>query len=232
MDKAFYQAPLGLEEEGSPLEIDIVNPEMVTLDDGSVEITIEPGEEDEGEGGFSENLAEILPDNVLSSLSSELTGHFETDVNSRKDWIDSFVKGLELLGLKYEERSEPWEGACGVFHPLLNEAAIKFQSETIMEVFPAAGPVKTQILGKVTREKEEAAARVRDEMNYQLTEAMVEYRPEHERLLYSLGLSGSAFKKVYFDPSLNRQVAIFIPAEDVVVPYGRQTLRARSVLRM
>ena len=226
MDKAFYQAPLGLEEEGSSLEIDIVNPEMVTLDDGSVEITIIPEEEGESEGEFSENLAEILPDNVLSSLSSELTGHFETDVNSRKDWIDSFVKGLELLGLKYEERSEPWEGACGVFHPLLNEAAIKFQSETIMEVFPASGPVKTQIIGKVTREKEEAAARVRDEMNYQLTEAMVEYRPEHERLLYSLGLSGSAFKKVYFDPSLNRQVAVFIPAEDVVVPYGASNIES------
>jgi hypothetical protein len=226
MDKAFYQAPLGLDEEESPLEIDIVNPEMVTLDDGSVEITIVPGEEDEGGGEFNENLAEILPDNVLSSLASELTGHFETDVNSRKDWIDSFVKGLELLGLKYEERSEPWEGACGVFHPLLNEAAIKFQSETIMEVFPAAGPVKTQILGKVTREKEEAAARVREEMNYQLTEAMVEYRPEHERLLYSLGLSGSAFKKVYFDPSLNRQVAVFIPAEDVVVPYGASNIES------
>jgi hypothetical protein len=225
MDKAFYQAPVGLEEEESPLEIDIVNPEMVTLDDGSVEITISP-EEDVEEGDFNENLAEILPDNVLSSLSSDLTGYFEADVNSRKDWIDSFVKGLELLGLKYEERSEPWEGACGVFHPLLNEAAIKFQSETIMEVFPAAGPVKTQILGKVTREKEEAAARVRDEMNYQLTEAMVEYRPEHERLLYSLGLSGSAFKKVYFDPSLNRQVAVYIPVEDVVVPYGASNIES------
>jgi hypothetical protein len=226
MDKAFYQAPVGLEEEESPLEIDIVNPEMVTLDDGSVEITIIPEDEDVEEGDFNENLAEILPDNVLSSLSSDLTGYFEADVNSRKDWIDSFVKGLELLGLKYEERSEPWEGACGVFHPLLNEAAIKFQSETIMEVFPAAGPVKTQILGKVTREKEEAAARVRDEMNYQLTEAMVEYRPEHERLLYSLGLSGSAFKKVYFDPSLNRQVAVYIPVEDVVVPYGASNIES------
>jgi hypothetical protein len=226
MDKAFYQAPVGLEEEESPLEIDIVNPEMVTLDDGSVEITIIPEDEDVEEGDFNENLAEILPDNVLSSLSSDLTGYFEADVNSRKDWIDSFVKGLELLGLKYEERSEPWEGACGIFHPLLNEAAIKFQSETIMEVFPAAGPVKTQILGKVTREKEEAAARVRDEMNYQLTEAMVEYRPEHERLLYSLGLSGSAFKKVYFDPALNRQVAVYIPAEDVVVPYGASNIES------
>lgn len=225
MDKALYEAPMGLDEGESELDIEIVNPDMVTLDDGSVEITIEPDEED-AEGEFNENLAEVLPESVLSSLSSELVDFFDTDVNSRKDWVETYIKGLELLGLKYEERSEPWEGACGVFHPLLNEAAIKFQSEAIMETFPAAGPVKTQIVGKVTREKEEAAARVRDEMNYQLTEAMVEYRPEHERLLYTLGLSGSAFKKIYFDPSLNRQVAIFIPAEDVVVPYGASNIES------
>ena len=225
IDKALYEAPMGLDEGEGELDIEIVNPDIVTLDDGSVEITIEPEDED-AEGEFNENLAEVLPDNVLSSLSSELVDLFDTDVNSRKDWVETYIKGLELLGLKYEERSEPWEGACGVFHPLLNEAAIKFQSEAIMETFPAAGPVKTQIVGKVTREKEEAAARVRDEMNYQLTEAMVEYRPEHERLLYTLGLSGSAFKKVYFDPSLNRQVAIFIPAEDVVVPYGASNIES------
>ena len=226
MDKAFYQAPLGLDEEAeSPFELEIENPDIVTLEDGSVEITIEP-EDDEEEGGFNENLAETLPDNVLSSLSSELVAFFDTDVNSRKEWVETYIKGLELLGLKYEERTEPWEGACGVFHPLLNEAAIKFQSEAIMETFPAAGPVKTQIVGKVTRDKEEAAARVRDEMNYQLTEAMVEYRPEHERLLYTLGLAGSAFKKIYFDPSLNRQVAVFVPAEDVVVPYGASNIES------
>lgn len=226
MDKALYTAPMGLDEgDESPLDIEIESPDIVTLEDGSVEITIEP-EDDMEEGGFNENLAETLEDNVLSSLSSELVDFFDTDVNSRKDWVETYIKGLELLGLKYEERSEPWEGACGVFHPLLNEAAIKFQSEAIMETFPAAGPVKTQIVGKVTREKEEAAARVRDEMNYQLTEAMVEYRPEHERMLYTLGLSGSAFKKIYFDPSLNRQVAIFIPAEDVVVPYGASNIES------
>lgn len=227
MDKALYEAPMGLDEGlGEPeLDIEIESPDIVTLEDGSVEITIAPEDED-AEGGFNENLAETLDDSVLSSLSSELVDLFDTDVNSRKDWVETYIKGLELLGLKYEERSEPWEGACGVFHPLLNEAAIKFQSEAIMETFPAAGPVKTQIVGKVTREKEEAAARVRDEMNYQLTEAMVEYRPEHERLLYTLGLSGSAFKKIYFDPSLNRQVAIFIPAEDVVVPYGASNIES------
>ena len=226
MDKAFYQAPLGLEDDAEPeLEVEIENPDIVTLEDGSVEITIEP-EDDEEEGGFNENLAETLKDNVLSSLSSDLLALYDTDVNSRKDWVETYIKGLELLGLKYEERTEPWEGACGVFHPLLNEAAIKFQSEAIMETFPAAGPVKTQIVGKVTRDKEEAAARVRDEMNYQLTEAMVEYRPEHERLLYTLGLAGSAFKKIYFDPSLGRQVAVFVPAEDVVVPYGASSIES------
>ena len=225
IDKALYEAPEGLNEVTEPeLEIDIVNPEMVTLDDGSVEITIIPGDEEGGEGDFNENLAESLPDNVLSSLSSELTALFEADVASRKDWVDTYVKGIELLGLKYEERAEPWEGACGVFHPLLNEAAIKFQSETIMETFPAAGPVKTQIVGKVTRDKEEAAARVREDMNYQLTERMVEYRPEHERMLYSLSLSGSAFKKVYYDPALRRQVSLYIPSEDVVVPYGASNI--------
>jgi len=225
IDKALYEAPEGLSEATEPeLEIDIVNPEMVTLDDGSVEITIIPGDDEDGEGDFNENLAESLPDNVLSSLSSELTSLFEADVASRKDWVDTYVKGIELLGLKYEERAEPWEGACGVFHPLLNEAAIKFQSETIMETFPAAGPVKTQIVGKVTRDKEEAAARVREDMNYQLTERMVEYRPEHERMLYSLSLSGSAFKKVYYDPALRRQVSLYIPSEDVVVPYGASNI--------
>ena len=226
VDRALYQAPEGLNEEPEvpELEIDIVNPEMVTLDDGSVEITIIPEDDEDGEGDFNENLAESLPDNVLSTLSSELVSLFEADVASRKDWVDTYVKGIELLGLKYEERAEPWEGACGVFHPLLNEAAIKFQSETIMETFPAAGPVKTQIIGKVTRDKEEAAARVREDMNYQLTERMVEYRPEHERMLYSLSLSGSAFKKVYYDPALRRQVSLYIPSEDVVVPYGASNI--------
>jgi hypothetical protein len=227
VDKALYQAPVGLDDTEEPeLEIEIENPDMVTLEDGSVEITIEPEDDEDAEGSFDENLAEVLEDNVLSSLSSDLLAHFDTDVNSRKEWVDTYVKGLELIGLKYEERSEPWEGACGVFHPLLNEAAIKFQSEAIMETFPASGPVKTQIVGKVTRDKEEAAARVREEMNYQLTEAMVEYRPEHERMLYTLGISGSAFKKVYYDPSLGRQTAIFIPAEDVVVPYGASNIES------
>ena len=151
-------------------------------------------------------------------------GEFEADSNSRKDWLDTYVDGLELLGLKLEDRTEPWPGACNVFHPLLTETLVKFQADTIMETFPAAGPVKTQIIGKQSREKDEAAERVRDDMNYQLTEKMPEYRPEHERLLWGLGLCGNAFKKVYYDPSLERQVSVFVPAEDIVVPYGASSL--------
>jgi hypothetical protein len=178
---------------------------------------------------FNANLAEDIPDDILAEIAGDLISEYEEDVSSRKDWMQTYVDGLELLGMKIEERSEPWEGACGVYHPLLSEALVKFQSETIMETFPAAGPVKTQIIGKETPAKKEAAERVRDDMNYQLTDVMVEYRGEHERMLWGLGLSGNAFKKVYFDPSLNRQVSVFVPAEDVVVPYGRLIWRLPSV---
>jgi hypothetical protein len=173
---------------------------------------------------FNENLAENLDDDVLTELAGDLIGEYQSDIDSRKDWVQTYVDGLELLGLKIEERTEPWPGACGVYHPLLSEAIVKFQSETIMETFPAAGPVKTSILGQETREKVEAAQRVKEDMNYQLTEVMVEYRPEHERMLWGLGLSGNAFKKVYFDPNLGRQVSLFVPAEDIVVPYGASSL--------
>ena len=212
--------------EEQSLEIGIVNPEMVTMDDGSVEITLVPEVGLEGAAGapFDANLAEYLEDNELTEISSELLGHFEADVNSRKDWAETFVKGLDVLGFKYEERVEPWEDACGVYSNVLAEAAIRFQAEAMSETFPSAGPVKTKILGEITEDKEDAALRVRTDMNYELTDVMVEYRPEHERLLYSLGLAGSAFKKVYFDPNIGRQVAIYIPAEDVVVPYGASNL--------
>jgi len=160
----------------------------------------------------------------LTSLAGELIGDFDSDIGSRKDWIQTYVDGLELLGLKIEERAEPWEGACGVYHPILSEALVKFQSETMMSTFPAAGPVKTQIIGKETTEKKEAAERVKDDMNYQLTDVMQEYRPEHERMLWGLGLAGNAFKKIYIDPALDRQVAMFVPAEDIVVPYGASSL--------
>jgi hypothetical protein len=190
------------------------------LPDGGAEIIMGETEDDKDESDFECNLAEHIDEGKLHSLSSELIELFEADMVARKDWADTFVKGLEVLGFKYEERTEPWDDACGVYSTVLAEAAIRFQAETMSETFPAAGPVKTKILGKVSKDKEEAAERVRNDMNYQLTERMVEYRPEHERMLYSLGLAGSAFKKVYFDPLLGRQVSIYLPAEDVVVPYG------------
>jgi len=209
----------GVPVTGEELEIEIINPDMVTLDDGSVEITLIPGK-DGGDNEFTSNLAESLDEDVLQALADEVIGLVDADIDSRKDWADTFVKGLDVLGFKYEERTDPWDGACGVYSTVLAEAAIRFQAETMSETFPAAGPVKTKILGEETRDKEEAAARVKADMNYELTERMIEYRPEHERLLYSLGLSGSAFKKVYFDPNIDRQTAVYIPAEDVIVPYG------------
>ena len=192
---------------------------QVTLDDGSVEITLTP-DDGMGEGDFDANLAEEMDEGTLSSIAEDLDDMLTADINSRKDWADTFVKGLEVLGLRYEQRTEPWDGACGVFSPLLAEAAIRFQSETIMETFPAAGPVKTEIMGAITKLKEEAAERVRMDMNYTLTEKMIEYRSEHERLLFNLGLAGAAFKKLYPDPSLDRPVAMFVPAEELIMPYG------------
>ena len=224
MDKGLYAAPVGLAalEEGPELEIEIENPDSVTLSDGSMEITLIP--DAMGEGEFDENLAEVLDDGELASLASELLEQVDSDLQSRKEWADTYVKGLQVLGFKYEERTEPWDDACGVFSTLLAEAVIRFQAETMSETFPAAGPVKTKILGDFTKDKELAADRVKADMNYQLTERMVEYRSEHERMLYSLGLAGSAFKKVYYDPRLGRQVSIFVPAEDVIVPYGTSHL--------
>jgi len=227
IEKGLNPAPMGIEEEvlkqdemfEGDLEIEIVNPDMVTLDDGSVEITIIPGGDTE-KGGFNANIAEEMEEDELSMLADDLIDLVDSDFDSRKDWADTFVKGLDVLGFKYEERTEPWEGACGVYSTVLAEAAIRFQAETMGETFPAAGPVRTKLIGEETKEKDEAAARVKADMNYELTENMVEYRPEHERLLYSLGLAGSSFKKVYYDPNLGRQVALYIPAEDVVVPYG------------
>ena len=225
IDKSLSQAPLGLEElaQTQPdLSIEIENPESVTLDDGSMEITIVPGKEHNDE--FNANLAEELDEGQLTELSGDLIGEYDTDISSRKDWLTTYVDGLELLGLKIEDRTEPWPGACNVYHPLMTEALVKFQAETMMETFPAAGPVKTVIVGKQTKEKEDAAERVKDDMNYQLTDMMPEYRPEHERMLWGLGLSGNAFKKVYYDPNMQRQVAMYVPAEDIVVPYGASNL--------
>lgn len=226
IDKALYQAPQGItqdQQNTDAIEVEIEDPESVHIGMGDLSIDIEPAIDEEE---FNKNLAEDLNDSILTTIASELTADYEDDCTSRKDWIQTYVDGLELLGMKIEERSEPWEGACGVYHPLLSEALVKFQAETMMSMFPAAGPVKTQIIGKETQAKKEAAIRVQDDMNYQLTDVMKEYRPEHERMLWGLGLSGNAFKKVYFDPHMDRQVSLFVPAEDIVVPYGASNLES------
>jgi len=226
IEKSLYQAPLGMEQlamEEEPIEIAIEDPESVEIGIGGTPILrIEEGEESDED--FTANLAEYMSEQDLQSLASELISDFEDDISARKDYIQTYVDGLELLGMKIEERSEPWEGACGVYHPLLSEALVKFQSETMMETFPAAGPVKIEIIGRETPEKKESAERVKEDMNYQLTDVMQEFRPEHERMLWGLGLSGNAFKKVYYDPNLERQASIFVPTEDIVVPYGASNI--------
>lgn len=227
IDKSLYAAPQGIDaleemNQGPEIEIEIEDPESVTIGlDGEpiLEFTAEEADDE-----FNINLAEEIDDSVLQSLANDLIGDYDDDVASRRDWMQTYVDGLELLGLKIEERTEPWPGACGVYHPLLSEALVKFQAETMMSTFPAAGPVKTQIIGKETPGKKEAAVRVQEDMNYQLMDVMNEYRPEHERMLWGLGLSGNAFKKVYYDPSLERQVSLFVPAEDIVVPYGASNI--------
>ena len=224
IEKSLYSAPEGIEtlmpdSSEDIIEIEIEDPESVTID--GVEITIEGGEEDD----FDANLVDYLDSGVVTGIVTDLIGDYDDDVNSRKDWMQTYVDGLELLGMKIEERADPWIGACGVYHPLLSEALVKFQAEIMMSTFPAAGPVKTQIIGKETQEKKDAATRVQDDMNYQLTDVMTEFRPEHERMVWGLGLSGNAFKKVYFDPSFDRQTSIFVPAEDLVVPYGASDIQ-------
>jgi hypothetical protein len=227
IEKGLYAAPTSIDEEaelmeGPELEIEIEDPEAVRIGiDGMPILEIENKEEDDK---FDENLAEDMAEGDLQELASDLIGLFDADIGARKDWVDTYVDGLKLLGLKMEERIEPWAGACGVFHPMLTESVVRFQSEAIMETFPAAGPVRTQIIGKETPEKKNSALRVEQDMNYKLTDTMTEYRPEHEKLLWALPLAGSAFKKVYYDPSLGRQVAMFIPAEDMIVPYGAANL--------
>jgi hypothetical protein len=227
VDKSVYQAPQGLDALVSAepdIEIAIDDPEAVEI--GMDGLTIELSKEPLRNSEFDANLAEDMDESELQSLASELLGDYEADLESRKEWLTTYIDGLKLLGLKFEERTEPWPGACGVTHPLLMESAVKFQSETIMETFPASGPVRTKIIGKETPDKKQAAIRVEADLNYELTEVMKEYRPEHERMLVTLCLAGNAFKKIYFDPSLNRQTAVFIPAEDIVVPYGASSLES------
>ena len=216
----------GLEDSGlGSIEIEIENPDGVKVGLDGVEIDLMPDEGDNEGEEFDSNLAEFMDEGELQKLAGDLMGLVDADINSRKDWVDMFVTGLEVLGMKYEERTEPWLGACGVYSTILTEAAVRFQSETIIETFPAAGPVKTEIIGAIDRLKEQAADRVRDDMNYRLTEGMPEYRPEHERMLFNLGLAGAAFKKVYYDPGLGRETSIFIPAEDLIIPYGSSGTR-------
>ena len=224
IEKSLYQAPQGIEslDEAPDIEIEIEDPEAVHINIGGMEIDIEPMDEE----GFDDNLAEYLDDDVVQSIVEELVSDYDDDVASRRDWMQTYVDGLELLGMKIEDRTDPWAGACGVYHPLLSEALVKFQAETIMEILPASGPVKTEIVGKETAEKKDAAMRVQNDMNYQITDVMVEYRPETERMLWGLGLAGNAFKKVYYDPNIERPAAIFLPAEDVVVPYGASNLES------
>ena len=213
IDKALYQAPTGIDslaEEEAPIEIEVIDPEA------EVEVAVEVEVEDD----FNANLAEEMDASALETMASDLASAIDNDKDSRKEWEKTYKDGLKLLGLQYEERTEPWNGACGVFHPMITEAVVRFQSETITEEFPAQGPVRTKIIGKETPEKKQAAARVENDMNYELTEVMREFRPEHERMLWSLPAAGSAFKKVYYDPSLGRQVSVFIPAEDMLLPYG------------
>jgi hypothetical protein len=226
IEKSLYQAPIGLDQmltEEPDIEIEIENPEGVRISGDDFEIEIEKAEKEDDD--FDNNLAEEMDEKELVSLAGDLLGDYTDDVNSRKDWMQTYVDGLELLGLKIEERMDPWPGACGVYHPLLSEALVKFQAETVMAILPAAGPVKTQIIGKETPEKKDSAERVKNDMNYQIMDIMTEFRPETERMLWGLGLSGNAFKKVYFDPAMNRQTSVFVPAEDLVVPYGAANLQ-------
>jgi len=214
MEKPLYALPQGQNPflqaaSDEPTEFDIEGEPSSSL------VVVEVAE-----SSFGENLAEKMDEGELDKIGGELKELVDADIASRKDWVDAFVKGLEVLGMKYEERTEPWTGACGVYSTVLAEAAIRFESETIMETFPAAGPVKTEIIGEETQDKIDAANRVRTDMNYQITEVMQEYRPEHERMLFSLGLAGAAFKKVYYDTALGRQTSVFCPAEDVIIPYG------------
>ena len=224
-------------EPEEELQIAIENPDSVAIatEDGGMVIDFDPQEE-KPDSEFGSNLVDFIDDQELEHIGSDLISAFNMDRDSRKEWEETYTKGLDQLGLKIEERTQPWNGACGVFHPMLSEAVIRFQSQAIAEIFPAAGPVKTKIVGKITDEKEKQAQRVEDYMNYLLTYEMAEYRTETEKLLFSLPLAGSAFRKVYYDPTLGRPSGIFVPSEDVVVNYGASDLdtceRATHVMRM
>ena len=220
----------------SPVEVLVTNPDEVAIatEDGGLIIDFDDGAE-LGTPNFDDNIAEFMEEAELQLLSSELVSYFNADKESRKDWEDTYTKGLDQLGLKIEDRTLPWQGACGVFHPLLTESVVRFQAECVSEIFPAKGPVDTKIVGEIDAEKQQQSERVKDYLNYLLTEKMSEYRTETEKLLFNLPLAGSAFRKIYYDPSLGRPASMFVPAEDFVVSYGASDLstceRATHVMK-
>ena len=218
------ETPMSPMMEGEALEIEIVDPESVSISSGDETFFEFDADDLQGEVPHDANLAEFIEDDVLDGIASDLIGAFKADKESRSDWERSYIEGLDLLGLKHEERTTPWDGACGVFHPLLTESVIRFRSQAIQELFPARGPVETTIVGKMDSEKEKQANRVQDYLNYLVTEKMTEYRSETEKMLFSLPLAGSAFRKIYFDTNMNRPCSMFVPAEDFVVSYGASDL--------
>ncbi len=232
IDKPLEEMDPLLREEAE-VEIDIVNPEAVSIEteDGGMIIEFGPPEE-EGDSlkdlPHSANLAEHLDDNILSSIGTKVLDVYEEDLNSRQDWERAYKEGLDYLGVKTEDRNKPWAGACGLFHNMIMEAAVRFQSNAIMEIFPASGPVKTQIVGEVTEEKEDQALRIQTDMNYLLTQDLKDYRPETERMLFGLALCGSAFKKICFDPLTDMPDIKYVPAQDFIMPYGATSLKTAS----
>ena len=237
IERPMGQDPFLQQEPEADLEIEIVNPESVSMEtpDGGVVIDFDPNAMDEGGTEHDDNLAEYVDESDLREISSELISAYHSDRDSRSDWEETYINGLDLLGLKHADRTTPWDGACGVFHPLLTESVVRFQAQAIQELFPAAGPVKTAVIGAMTEEKQKQAGRVKDYLNYLLTERMIEYRSETEKMLFSLPLAGSAFRKVYFDPNMGRPCSMFVPAEDFVVSYGASDLttceRATHVMK-
>lgn len=219
-------------EEGLDVEVEAVTTET---EDGGMIVDFDPTASNMQADTFDSNLVDFIDEDELTSIGNELINAFNADRDSRADWEETYTKGLDQLGLKIEDRTTPWAGACGVFHPMLSEAVIKFQSQAISEIFPAAGPVRTKIVGPIDSAKEKQSQRVQDYLNYLLTYEMTEYRTETEKMLFSLPLAGSAFRKIYFDPTLNRPSGIFVPAEDVVVNYGASDLetceRATHVMK-
>ena len=217
------------DDQEEAVQVEIVNPEAVSVEteDGGIIIDFEGEVTEEllGSDSHDQNLAEVIDDDVLQSMASELIADFKADQESRSDWARAYVKGLDLLGMKVEDRQQPWAGASGVFHPILTEAVVRFQAQAMGEIFPAAGPVRTKIVGKNDTEKKDQAFRVENEMNYLLTEEMSEYRDEMEQMLFKLPIAGSAFKKVYYDPLMERPCSMFVPSEDFVVSYGASDLK-------